>query len=56
MSTWSLTGGLAVIGCDTTSATGVQVRLWVLTPQLASQAGAPVSIWPSFCEYLAQLL
>ena len=38
----------------TTSATGVLVKLQVLTPQLASQVGAPASAWPGSRSLLAQ--
>ena len=37
-----------------TSATGVLVRLRVLTPQLASQVGAPASAWPGSRSLLVQ--
>ena len=54
MSTWLLTGVLAAIGCDVTSATGVIVRLRVFTPQLASQVDALASAWPDSRSLLAQ--
>ena len=41
-------------GCDLTSATGVLGRLLVLTPQLASQVGAPASAWLGSRSLLAQ--
>ena len=43
-----------VIGCDVTSAIKVQVRLRVLTPQMASQVGALVSTWPGSRRLLPQ--
>ena len=53
MSTWSLTSDLSGHRLCVTSATGVLVRLWVLTPQLASQVGAPTSAWPDSRSLLA---
>ena len=54
MSTWPLTEGKVTIGCDMALVTEVQVRLWMLTLQLASQAGAPVSTWPGSRGLLLQ--